>query len=106
MLDKKAVSSAAASDPETQDTFLQIMGIIEQTELSGANVHFQVREEISEILAAANSRHYSRLLEKVPKTNGLHLQQCLDEMLRMKERGEYISVSVQLMHNLSRKRSL
>ena len=82
MLDKKAVGSAAASDPETQDMFLQIMGII-------TDVHFQMREEISEIIAAANSHHYSQVFEQVPKTDGLYLQQHLDEMVRMNKRGEY-----------------
>ena len=45
LLDKKAVGSAAASKQEMQDTFLQLMGIVEESKPAGPELDCPVTEE-------------------------------------------------------------
>ena len=44
MLDEKAEASDAASDPETQEKLLTIMGIIEEVTLPGVELDFKVSD--------------------------------------------------------------
>ena len=63
------------------------MGIIEEVTLPGVELDFKVSDELMNILAAANSHKYSRLLEKVPETDGLYLQVHLYSMMSLRFTG-------------------
>ena len=68
LLDKKAMGSTAASNPRTQEKFLQIMGIVEESTSTEVEVDCPLTQEAMNIIAAANSHQYSSSLESVPNT--------------------------------------
>ena len=60
LLDKKAADPAAASDPNTQQTFLQLLGIVDnESKLPELELSCPMHE-IFQILAVANFHNYSR----------------------------------------------
>lgn len=89
LLDKKAVGSAGTSKPETQEKFLQIMGVVDEVTFSEVEVDSPLTQEAANILAVANSHRYSRLLESIPNTDGLYLEEKLEGMMTMWKQNVY-----------------
>ena len=83
------MGSTAASNPRTQEKFLQIMGIVEESTSTEVEVDCPLTQEAMNIIAAANSHQYSSSLESVPNTDGLYLQKHHNKMMRMRDEGVY-----------------
>ena len=90
LLDKKAAGPAVVSDPNTQQTFLQLLGIVDnETKLPESELSCPTHE-IFQILAVANCHNYSRRFQNVGETDGLYLTEKLDEMMEARERKIYM----------------
>ena len=87
LLDRRVVGSSATSNPETQQKFLEVMGIIEKMELP--EMECPLSEDLLKIIAVANSHQYISVLENYPESDGLCIHEHLEEMMRRWKDGVY-----------------
>ena len=87
LLDGRAVGSSAASNPETQQKFLEVMGITEKMELP--EMDCPLPKDLPKIIAVANLHQYIGVLENYPESDGLCIHEHLEEMMRRWKDGVY-----------------